>query len=336
MINNLSYQSLPPDTPTKSVSDTSTFYSGAYSQPVSSPFTIDILNQEDDDKYTPDPPSLGFEPMTLLPLDRVPAYLRDSHGIIQRGYRFGGSWQSLTYSFLFQWHNESANAWTMLVAYIVSLAMFAQSMSQAASNPSTTSVDVLLYVCFHLCSIAVVFPSMGRHIYGPMSRNAMTLWRRADMTAIYSVCAAETVIFATAVFQYTAPWVIFTLAAVVGVCSGMGLYRVYRHVGKRHVKKKHSAIMSVMAGLCFMLPLFYYVMFYVCTGRGWNRGCTAVLVSTLSYGLGAYTFAAAVPERWFPKLDLWLNGHSLMHWGVVVGHAMQWVFLQELYRQPLR
>jgi adiponectin receptor len=58
-----------------------------------------------------------FEEIKHISFDNIPSYLQFNRRIV-RGYRVGYNFRSLFKS-LFEWHNETVNAWTHLIGAII-------------------------------------------------------------------------------------------------------------------------------------------------------------------------------------------------------------------------
>ena len=106
----------------------------------------------------------------IVKRDEAPPHVTYPH--VLTGYRIGGDYKRCLRS-LFEWHAETVNAWSMIVASLVNVALLAYV---GYSGPATL-------ICL---SVVLQTPvSVGFHLFRGMNESSYQLWRKLDQSFIY-------------------------------------------------------------------------------------------------------------------------------------------------------
>jgi predicted membrane channel-forming protein YqfA (hemolysin III family) len=224
---------------------------------------------------------------------------------ITRGYRQGGGGHRSALLSQFRLHNETLNAWTVLLTLAVGTGLLVAKVSSRGAghvghqdtwDPSLWALWGGL-VPFSLVSIA-------QHSFVCIDPATATLWRRLDMAFLLALHTAMT--FGVAYHTWGPPYPAL-LAALCGAWALAGARWVFRHVVVSEVPVRRGGVVLCMAAttLCYYLPLYHRGLWVLATrGRAYPE-LAAALAVTAGHAVGLGCYVGHWPQRLFPgRFDL--------------------------------
>lgn len=241
--------------------------------------------------------------MLLKNID-VPYWLRFPN--IINGYRLGGDMMS-NFKTLFSWHNETINAWTMIMLFVY---------SSFALYENSSREDLIPYISLYLSSALHMPFSLGYHLFMPISETILLKWRRLDfIMTLVSICLQN---FALNYFIYIS-WITYSIFAL----NFLMVYKIYNRdtfIKNDFDKKKYMKyiLRRIIALMCFSLApivfsrnVFYIIMFFS------------------SMAMGSVVYIIQFPEKYFPgKFDIIGSSHQIMHLDLLLIHYLQYKFVE--------
>lgn len=224
---------------------------------------------------------------------------------ILTGYRVGGDSLRCLQS-LFEWHAETVNAWSMIGATLVNIALLA-TMERSVPNILLAS------------TVVVQTPvSVGFHLFRGINRESYQLWRKLDQSFIYINSVLLSIAFSITVYEGWLPIV------ATGLCtSTVAATACYEIVGRPfHVQRNRILICATTGSIvvCYLSPIVYWTL---TTGEWFHL--TGIVFSILAGGI---LFATSFPERMWPgRFDRIGSSHQLMHLFALVANLFEWSFI---------
>lgn len=257
---------------------------------------------------------------TVKSVDSVPNYLQREY--IVDGYRVGGGYLSAMRS-LFELHNETMNAWTMVWISTASTVCLWDVWRNMGTIPAPFWM-IWLSVLLH-------FPfSLGLHLFIGISEDVRKTWRTLDVFFIQfcSVLLAGALGYYVCQ-QYYSVFMSVTLAAFVrNVYSTMVRRRIW-NIPKPELAKQ-VAVMVFMYGTPVLIQGF--LDFY--NGLYFDGAIPYLVVLTIVLEVGRRTYSKHVPEKWAPgQFDYFFNSHQIMHVMALLAHLLEWAFVHHMYKR---
>jgi adiponectin receptor len=247
----------------------------------------------------------GLHPYTTAPhWTRHNAYLRT-------GYRGVGNWMHSLRSVL-QWHNETCNIWTHLLAAIGFVVTW--GVTRLVVTPRVLPfwpLDVFFVSAVFCFSASTVY-----HCFNCVSPRTCSRLLCLDYCGIGCMIAGTC--FAEIFILYFCRPVLRTLFA----CTAWGgpLWAIWI-LSSASLDESHKKVTLAWVGCATvaMAPI-------VVSGPGW------FMAGLLAYGIGVGFFLCRVPERFFPeRWDYGCHSHVCMHLGVIIGAMCHTVTLFESF-----
>lgn len=251
---------------------------------------------------------------TMHDIDEVPTWL--SFPAIHSGYRIGGNVTSNLYS-LFQWHNETINAWTMIWVSLWSISSF--SYIKFVLNVS--GINLIPFACLCISALVHMPFSVGYHLLRPISLEQCTKLRYLDNLFIcIGLCF---LCFSLSFFTFPFPATI----AYTGTCVLIA-YTISKKIDMSPNAlntSKQAGNVSLITSFC-MFPLLV-----ACVKLGlW----TELVVCLSSLVLGAFVYTKRIPEIWYPyTFDYIGNSHNIMHVCILIAHVVEYIVVYKSFVQ---
>lgn len=244
----------------------------------------------------------------------VPALFREPH--ILSGYRpVGQDWHCYLLS-LFQWHNESLNVWTHLLAVLPLLLrwLFAGPWSAAGVAPDPDSLPLLLFL---LSAVSYLLFSTAAHLLQSRSELAHHAFFFLDYVGvgIYQYgCALAHYFYSSepAWRQSIVGEVFLPAAAFLGWLSCASCcYAKLRY--RRPYPLQRKIIQLIPACLEYLLVISP-VAHRLATGSWSDPALPFHALQVVFSILAAFFFCCPLPERLFPgRCDIVGHGHQIFH-----------------------
>ncbi|ESO82503.1 hypothetical protein LOTGIDRAFT_223258 [Lottia gigantea] len=245
----------------------------------------------------------------------IPAPFREPY--ILTGYRLPKkSWSYYIVS-LFQWHNETINVWTHLVACLFVLGELARF---GLKYDLFSDKDGGALLAFGLSCLTMFFFSSMSHLLHLKSIKVHYILSLADYAGIslygsgagiatfYSCCQPN-------VYDVMAPFYIIGNVIVGWFVYATCVIAKLTFVGPHAAQRKLMCVFAfTIQGTWIVTPLLsnYYTYFFDPECSIWNLN--HITISCLLCVLEGIAFAAHIPERYRPKMfDYVGHGHQIFH-----------------------
>lgn len=239
--------------------------------------------------------------------ERVPSYMRTP--FINSGYRLGGTSKEALIS-LFKWHNETMNAWTLLVIPIISTIIY----SFLYFNGFLTNYkDILVLFLMPLHTIIHAPFSVCNHLMSPLDIKTHYWWRHCDVAGTHFSSFLLSIPLTFYVFSHYA----IILYLVQGLVSGMLIYYEYIQYlnDRRGWNRVFKVSLVTLEVTLYLLPVIYTNTIY-----------SYLIPLVLLFGGICYGFH--IPERLVPnKFDILLQGNTIMHLTLLIAHLLEYSFI---------
>lgn len=231
----------------------------------------------------------------------IPVWLRFPN--IVHGYRYGGDKISCLKS-LFMWHNETINAWTMILLNCISLYCFFMNSYRK---------DVTPYAILTLSSISHLPFSLGYHLFMPISQEVLMKWRERDMVMVLVSICMQTY----ALNYFIIEKVISNFILMLNVSMVFDIIEKKEAISDKCIYMKH--VLGNILPLTFFLfiPIMY-------------SGNTFFIYSFLFCGItGGVVYLKQFPEKYLlGKFDYLGSSHQIMHIFLIFIHLLQYKFVE--------
>lgn len=264
----------------------------------------------------------------LLNYEELPGPWQENPYIVS-GYRFSSGPLDCLRS-IFNWHNETANIWTHLLAAILFIGLGLFHLPQTSSWQNGTWLDRVPMVLFILAALKCLICSVTWHSFSSIS-HLVTKQRMAcvDYTGI-TVCICASILTTEYSVLKCHPIAQAFYMFITFVCGGLGIvlnwHPMFDNTGSRPLRALFFSCFAVFGGLCGIHACFY-------------RGIAGTLVyyipvvkSLLCYGVGVLFYATLFPERFFKHtFDYCGMSHNIWHTFVVAGIYYHYKAMIEIF-----
>eukprot|EP01135_Chromosphaera_perkinsii_P004145 Nk52_evm52s270 gene=Nk52_evmTU52s270 len=255
-------------------------------------------------------------------------YLIKSEFVL-KGYRVNyETFSDCLYS-LFSLHNQTLNAWTMIISLLVSIYKYREATILLADQPS----DELLPFTMILVAMILHSPfSVAFHLFGCISEANYVYFQMLDFQFIMigSLLLTYSLIYFPLACNYQ--WAIYAIMAVqayVCVSTALALGSVEK---SKALSKAQRVFRAGIAGVIYASPIVYSVF------ANWSEPNEIFWVSSkiLFSMLGmAFTYVDHFPERYLKPgaTDMLFQSHIIMHVFHIICHGLQFDFIMLSWQQ---
>ena len=257
-------------------------------------------------------------PTQLLPWAAIPEWHRDNH-FITSGYREESFSTWTCFKSIFAMHNETVNIWTHLIPALAFT--FSQLLVQLAISihyPEATLLDRFVFASNVFAATVTTILSACYHTLMCHSRGVSNLWLRIDYVGILTLILGS---FFSGIYVgfYCEPLprnIYWTMIITLSIITST-LVLSPKLQGLRYRSLRTWAF--VLTSLSGFAPIIHGLYLYGWAQMWIRSGMPYYLLEGAIYGLGAFFFAARIPESIRPgKFDIWLSSHQIFHVLVVI------------------
>lgn len=243
-----------------------------------------------------------------VPKNLVPSWLHIP--FIETGYVTPGKTTTQCLSLLFKMHNQTINAWTMIIGAAISTALWWCTHRRGHLAFTVLWLSCVLHTPF----------SVAYHICRFTSEPQRLVWKNLDMMMI----SVSSILLTYALCSCAFPgWLTWTVVAVSLASAYVFLKRlsfttdVFGH-GEGVDKSKH-VIHMLSSVVLYLVPVVYTM---VRTSDLLIYCISCAIIMTLA--LTAIVYLSGFPERYHPvTFDVVGASHQWVHVGVVVAHVLE-------------
>ena len=246
--------------------------------------------------------------MLLLKSQDVPDWLRVPY--IQSGYIYPNLTFKQCFKLMFMWHNQTINAWTMILASTVSFFLY-----------SYYGHNVIFLLFMLSCIIHTPF-AVANHILRHMNRETYALCKKMDVTLILTSSCMLTFTLSFYVFHIYITYLLTFLSISMMIYTCLYTDSKIYGLGTNVNKWKHTTILLTNI-LLYLSPVFYY-----CNDSWEAKG---VLLSALATMI---SYLSGFPERYYPeRFDILGASHQFFHIFVLSAHVFEFMFLYKVSKR---
>ena len=242
-----------------------------------------------------------------LKKNQVPMYLKSKY--LYLGYRFGGNYVDSLFS-LFRIHNETFNAWTVLIIIPINIFLlkyFLHTFLISSKLP-------FMLCCFS--TIIVSICSIGNHLFAPISKDVSEFWRKADLIGMFASSPLYTISYSYFVFSNVKMFLLFLCCFIY--CLKNIIY-IYNSNQTCEVIRHTTPVYIAFSFLFYLLPILLYSIKYF-------------LLITICICVGSITFVTNWPERYYKyTFDIFGQSQQIMHLSLVFKNVFEMFFLKHCY-----
>ena len=257
-------------------------------------------------------------PTELLSWAAIPEWHRDNH-FITSGYREESHSTWTCVQSMFAIHNETVNIWTHLIPALVFT--FSQLLVQMAINicfPEASPLDRFVFAANIAAATITTSLSTIYHTLMCHSQEVSNLWLRIDYVGILTLILGS---FFSGIYVgfycESIPRSIYWTMITTLSCITALLVLHPNLQGLRYRSLRTWAF--VLTGLSGFAPIIHGLWLYGYAQMWVRSGMPYYLLEGLIYGLGAFFFAARIPESIWPgRFDIWCSSHQIFHVLVVL------------------
>jgi predicted membrane channel-forming protein YqfA (hemolysin III family) len=222
---------------------------------------------------------------------------------------------------LFQWHNETLNAWTMIAAWLISSATYGNILYTSRHNMTWAQHSAC--AALYLSCLLHMPMSVSYHTFCYMSEGVKAFWLRMDVGFILLACVLQTYATAILVMRPEHVRVLLTLITSIATYGINKLHTQYSTVtttGELDHKKDLSLLVGT-ASVVSHIPVMYGA--FILRDVRWMQAFVGV---SMSLALGVVVYVFAIPERWSAtgRFDMVGQSNQIMHVMVTIAHLFEW------------
>ena len=236
-------------------------------------------------------------------------YYKDNPYIIN-GYRHEQEYKGWLHE-LFSWHNETINAWTMILAFFIATFLCVFAVSKFKQH--NTRFAILL---FYTHILIIVPASVNYHLKANVSSDVRATAKRIDVLCVFIAS-----IFLTLALS----WNVFPLPITITLAAACLLFTIkaFRTYDGKSNDKKELAKSYLIVVLIYLSPLAFKALSSRST-RSWQ--CFIWVVFALIAAAILYVFH--IPERWYPGAFDYIGcSHQLMHLCLIIANVAEFFSL---------
>lgn len=257
----------------------------------------------------------------LTRYDKLPSYMVHNKYLI-KGYRIGGTHLECFKS-LFKLHNETFNAWTMVIS--CSYAIF--STLWLFNNYSLNNDDILVFLGSLIANL-LHFPfSFCYHMFMPISTRVANYWRTLDCIFIF----VRLGLAGLSISYYILPTIQFYIISTILLIFCAWNINECRYLKAAiPLNRLKQVLMISMIVCCYLYSLLTLILKDIGTNEVFY-GTISLLAFIISGGMYLFQF----PERLFPgKCDTFYS-HTLMHVGYIIICICEFMVLFSIFKQRM-
>ncbi|KAJ1648757.1 hypothetical protein IWQ61_009946 [Dispira simplex] len=261
----------------------------------------------------------------LLQFEQLPVWMK-SNQFIRSGYRpplrsYGKCLASLGYL-----HNETGNIYTHLAGVLLFLKLGWLTQSYLSHHiHSVRWADHVVQFTYIAGAVGCLGLSSMYHLFSCHSHPVAQRWNRCDYLGIVLLITAS---FYPPLYYtfYCRPTLLMVYMTMIN-CSALGVaYVVLQDRAQHDAFQVIRTALFVTMGLSGVLPLAHG-MFQLGMAHTHSQLIMRWLFPMgFFYILGAFLYAAKIPERWWPgKFDYWFHSHQIFHVLVILAAVFHYI-----------
>lgn len=262
----------------------------------------------------------------------VPKHLQEKY--IYTGYRLYGNYYQCLYS-LFKLHNETLNAWTMIIGSIISTYYLYYYINNILFELKYYQIP---FYSLWFSSIFHMPLSVGNHLFLCINKKVFKLWKKIDIIGIFFVCVLQTLSFSFYVFKnpFNTFYLTFFSFMLYSVATIIVSNREYDNGIEKvlHTTGIGIMIFIYLIPIIFNLYLDYFkyntILEFIINSKFFYNS----IIIILSLVFGGFIYVKQIPEKYYPyTFDIIGNSHQIMHLTLIIAHIAEYKFLELVYKQ---
>lgn len=220
---------------------------------------------------------------------------------------------------LFEFHTETGNVWTMILAIITSMTLYIYAEVSLRLNKN----DRAIFVCFMLSCVLHAPLSIGYHLFMPISPDINLTWRRLDTGGVFVVSVLLTFALGRPVLPTP---ILFAVILSSTTTAALGVKEVLSWQSDKVIERKYLSRLISCAVLNYLFPTMYYVVRHLISNNSLDFSCIAVLGMIISLTSGCIIFDYGFPQNIYKGKSL-ITSHQIMHLSLVSAHLCEYAFI---------
>lgn len=239
----------------------------------------------------------AYQPLKIgLSVDEVEPWQRFPY--LVRGYRKGGTYWCCLKS-LFKLHNETYNAWTMILSLAVGVSLFIYCATEL--QPATV-LDFLPFTALLVAQVLHTPCSVGYHLFMCQSAAVANLWRRMDLSLVLVLNVLTT--FGLGYYTW-GPYATLIATGIVAAVAAYGISNIVALKEGQPLDRVKVVSMIGLTALGYYIPVCYRGVASALVAGDFTWELAAAIGMLLCHGVGGGCYATHWPQRQFPgKFDI--------------------------------
>jgi len=215
---------------------------------------------------------------------------------------------------LFKLHNESVNAWTMILSNLSVLLITIYIFMRHQFSRLYSFVFIL-----HLLAYTIHTPfSVGYHTFNTINKEEHVKWRKYDVYTIFLRCL---------IISFTLSFFTYSDFKYVLLNTSLTITVIYYSLLKfKESEDKHQPLDKVEQGkivgyvaLCPLLPMLYKIYKSI-KNKKFDLSFKIVTIGVFFYFICITSYCFRIPEKYFEPgtFNKIGSSHNLMHFGLIV------------------
>jgi predicted membrane channel-forming protein YqfA (hemolysin III family) len=265
-----------------------------------------------------------------LTRNEVPIFLKEKY--IYTGYRLNGDYYQCLLS-LFKLHNETLNAWTMIIGSIISSYYLYYYMNILKFN---CFLDKIPFYYLWLSSILHMPLSVGNHLFLCINKKTFVFWKKIDLIGIFFVSVLLT--FGFSYFVFKNPFITIYLTLFSFILYSIATILISNRDYDQGIEKFLHTIGISFIVIIYLIPIIINTIYdysnfntfleFIYNSIYFHN--SIIIIGSLL--LGAIIFILQIPEKYYPyTFDIIGNSHQLMHLTLIIAHIAEYKFLELIY-----
>ena len=224
---------------------------------------------------------------------------------------------------LFKLHNESVNAWTMIISNLSVLLIIIYIFMRHQFSTLYSFVFIL-----HLLAYTIHTPfSVGYHTFSSINKDEYIKWRKYDVYGIFLRCL---------ILSFTMSFFTYSDFKYVLLNTSLTITVIYYSLLKfKESEDKDEPLDKIEQGklvgyvaLCPLLPLFYKIYKSI-KNKQFDLSFKIVMIGVFSYFICITSYCFRIPDKYFEPgtFNKIGSSHNLMHFGLIVTSICEVLYL---------
>jgi len=264
--------------------------------------------------------------------EKLPSWMRDND-FLHFGHRPELPSFAECFRSIFRIHTETGNIWTHLigfVAFVIATIVFYVKPFCEFCHLDIEVNDKLIFLCFFIGAMLCLACSTLFHTVACHSHYVSKIFSKLDYAGIALLIVGSTIPWLYYGFycQFYTKLTYIIAVSVLGILTMILL--TWDKMDEPEYRVLRTSVFVTLA-LVSALPIIHFLIQNGISESIAKGKIVHLLAMGGLYLLGAFLYAARIPERWLPgKCDIWFQSHQIFHLLVVAAAFVHYNGISEM------